>query len=93
MNQNIKQIVNQVCEQNNLPFTPEHNKAYVLDNFAEQLAELIIKECTSLLFEESERLYAYASECDNLHHSDEADICAEKCIDVIAMIEEHFGVK
>jgi hypothetical protein len=58
-----------------------------------KFAELLIQECTSLLFEESERLYAYASECDNLRHSDEADICAEKCVDLIAMIEEHFGVE
>lgn len=60
---------------------------------ADEYAELIIQECTQLLFAESERLYAYSSECDNLRHSDEAELCAEKCMDNIKMIEEHFGVE
>ena len=59
----------------------------------EKFAELIVRECTQLLFDESERLYAYSSECDNLRHSDEAELCAEKCMDNIKMIESHFGVE
>jgi hypothetical protein len=62
------------------------------DNF-QKFAELIIQECTQLLFDESERLYAYASECDNMRNSDDAEMCAEKCMDNIKMIEEHFGVE
>lgn len=59
----------------------------------EKFAELIVQECTQLLFTESERLYAYSSECDNMRDSDEAELCAEKCMDNITMIEEHFGVE
>ena len=59
----------------------------------QKFAELIVKECATLLFNESERLYAYSSECDNMRHSDEAELCAEKCVDLIAMIEQHFGVE
>jgi hypothetical protein len=61
--------------------------------FKERFAELIVRECATLLFNESERLYAYSSECDNMRHSDEAELCAEKCVDLIAMIEQHFGVE
>jgi hypothetical protein len=59
----------------------------------EKFAELIVRECAQLLFAEAERLYSYSSECDNMHDSDEAEVCAEKCIDNIKMIEQHFGVE
>jgi hypothetical protein len=61
--------------------------------FAEKFAELIVRECSNLLFDESERLYAYSSECDNMRESDEAELVAEKCVDLITMIEQHFGVE
>ena len=60
---------------------------------AEKFAELIVRECTGLLFDESERLYGYSTECDNMRESDEAELVAEKCVDLITMIEEHFGVE
>jgi hypothetical protein len=60
---------------------------------ANKLAELIVRECTQLLFDESERLYGYSSECDNMRESEEAELVAEKCIDHIEMIEKHFGVE
>jgi len=63
------------------------------EQFIERFAQLIVKECTNLLFDESERLYAYSSECDNMRESDEAELVAEKCVDLITMIEEHFGVE
>ena len=59
----------------------------------EKFTELIITECTQLLFAESERLYAYSSECDIMSRSEDAELCAEKCMDNILMIEQHFGVK
>lgn len=74
-----------------------HNTPYgeypLTENQLLKFAELIIQECTQLLFAESERLYAYSSECDNMRYSDEAELCAEKCMDNIKMIEEHFGVE
>ena len=59
----------------------------------EKFAELIVKDCTGLLWNESERLYAYSSECNNERHSDEAELSAEKCLDNIKMLEEHFGIE
>lgn len=64
-----------------------------LATYTEKLVELVIKECSSLLFDESERLYTYSSECDNMRESDEAEVVAEKCVDLIKIIEERFGVK
>jgi hypothetical protein len=61
--------------------------------YTKKFAELIIAECTNLLFDESERLYAYSSECDNMRESNEAEVVAEKCVDMITMIEQHFGVE
>ena len=57
----------------------------------EKFAELIEKECADLLWDENERLYAYSSECDNMRDSDEAQVVAEKCVDLITMIDQHFG--
>jgi hypothetical protein len=59
----------------------------------QKFAELIVRECSNLLFDESERLYAYSTECDNMRESNEAELVAEKCVDFITMIEEYFGVK
>jgi hypothetical protein len=69
----------------------EHNGELIFSK--EKFAELIVSECTSLLFDESERLYGYSTECDNMRESDEAELVAEKCVDLITMIEQHFGVE
>ncbi len=58
----------------------------------EKLAKLIIEECIDILFEEAERLYSYSSDCSNMRESNDAELAAEKCIDLIATIERHFGV-
>jgi hypothetical protein len=66
-----------------------HSEIHRLKKFA----ELIVRECTDILFNESERLYGYSTECDNMRESEEAELVAEKCVDLITMIEEHLGVK
>jgi len=48
MNERIKELMVQVCKEQGLPFTVEHNRAYMLDNFSEKFAELIIKECANI---------------------------------------------
>jgi len=45
MNQRLKELYTQVCMEQKLPFTVEHNSAYMLDAFADKLAELIVREC------------------------------------------------
>jgi hypothetical protein len=44
MNERIKELYTQVCMEQNLPFTLEHNSAYMLDAFADKFAELIVRE-------------------------------------------------
>ena len=85
MNRTILKLYTQACYHGD--YEPENVPKEVVEKFA----ELIVRECTQLLFEESERLYTYSSECDNMRNSDEAELCAEKCMDNIAMIEKHFG--
>jgi hypothetical protein len=58
-----------------------------------KFAELIINECTQVLFAEAERLNELSSEETNLAISDDLESCAEKCMDNIVRIEEHFGVE
>ena len=88
MNERIRELIKQAMESTGV----EGLGGCYMELNPEKFAELIVRECTSLLFKESERLYAYSSECNDIRHSDEAEICAEKCIDLITMIEEHFGV-
>ena len=64
-----------------------------IDKEMEKFAELIVKECADLLWDESERLYEYSGECDNMRDSGEAEVTAQKCLDNIEMLREHFGVE
>jgi hypothetical protein len=48
MNERIKELMVQVCKEQGLPFTVEHNRAYMLDNFSEKFAELVVLECSYL---------------------------------------------
>jgi hypothetical protein len=49
MNERIKELMVQVCKEQGLPFTVEHNRAYMLDNFSEKFAELIVRECARVI--------------------------------------------
>ena len=59
----------------------------------EYFAELIIREISRVLLNEAERLRKYSNECDSSLESDEANLLAEKCIDLNALIKDHFGVR
>ena len=83
MNERIKELMKQsmVEHQFDIRFSPE------------KFAELIIAECTKVLFDEAERLFEASSEEFNLKISDDLECCAEQCMDNIVRIEEHFGVE
>jgi len=57
MNKQIKELYTQVCMEQNLPFTVEHNSAVMLDAFANKFAELLIKECITIVDEQKECLH------------------------------------
>ena len=89
MNERIKELAEQ-CR------IEEYNQFGDLIEFGfdeEKFAELIIAECTQVLFVEAERLNELSSEETNLAISDDLESCAEKCMDNIVRIEEHFGVE
>ena len=56
-------------------------------------AQLIVRECTAALFDESERLSGLYSEEANWQQAEEYEIRSNQCIDDIALIEKHFGVE
>lgn len=98
MNERIKELADKVANimpagVYNIKYDSGKSGVEFTEDALEKFAELIIKDCIQLLFAESERLYTYSSECDDMHDSDEAELCAEKCMDNIQMIEEHFGVE
>ncbi len=59
----------------------------------ERFAELIVRECASVLKAESERLYQLASEEEDELFASNFEICAEKCVDNEEAIKQHFGVE
>jgi hypothetical protein len=77
------------------PDLPDREQALKVysESYDTKFAELIVEECSNLLFDESERLYAYSAECDNMREIAEAELVAEKCVDLIKMIEDHFGIE
>lgn len=66
---------------------------YIPSEFTKKFAELIVRECTAALFDESERLSGLYSEEDNWDSAEEYEIRSNQCVDDIALIEKHFGVE
>ena len=84
MNERIKELMVQVCKEQGLPFTVEHNRAYMLDNFSEKFAELIVKECISKVTKVSDSIKEFDS-----GNADGIDLC-----DLITYhIKKDFGVE
>jgi hypothetical protein len=59
----------------------------------DKFAELIVQECASVLRAESERLYKLSAEEKDELFASNFEICAEKCVDNVEALKEHFGVK
>ena len=57
MNKRLKELYTQVCMEQKLPFTVEHNSAVMLDAFANKFAEMLIKECINIVDEQKECLH------------------------------------
>ncbi len=58
-----------------------------------KFAELIVQECVNVLRAESERLYKLSAEEKDELFASNFEICAEKCVDNMEALKEHFGVK
>ena len=91
MNERIQELAEQAIRRANVTFD-QKGKDYpgiVLKVFA----ELILLECTQVLFNESERLYDLSIEETGWQNSREYEMCSENCMDNIAAIERHFGIE
>jgi hypothetical protein len=69
------------------------DREYTGDFDWREFAELIVRECASVLKAESERLYQLASEEEDELFASNFEICAEKCVDNEEAIKQHFGVE
>ena len=79
-----EQYANEQNDKYGARFKTEYNNKF---------AELIVAECTAVLFDESERLSGLYSEEANWQSAEEYEICSNQCVDDIALIEKHFGVE
>lgn len=66
---------------------------YYSSAFAEKFAELIVRECCQYLNKEAERLYALSASEHRPNFREDFEICAEKCLDNIQGLKDHFGVE
>ena len=91
MNERIQELELEAAYGNidpNGPFTPEE-----FNNFTAKFAELILLECTQVLFNESERLYERSTVETGWQNSRDYEMCSDNCMDNIAALERHFGIE
>ena len=91
MNTKIKEFI----EQAHTYSFQENRGQFVLNDFAEKFAELIVRECVQTLNTEIDRLCEYKNslpEYSNHSQREDVDLVVEKCHDNIQMIKQHFGV-
>lgn len=71
----------------------ENYQEVFAEDYNKKFAELIVRECTAALFDESERLSGLYSEEADMQQAERYELCSEQCTDNIALIEKHFGVE
>ena len=87
MNERLKEIYTQVCMEQKLPFTVEHNSAVMLDAFANKFAELIVQECL-------DKIETYRIPVGNSAAGEMAcEMTYSALMEIRDEIKEHFGVK
>jgi hypothetical protein len=87
MNKRLKELYTQVCMEQKLPFTVEHNSAVMLDAFANKFAELIVLECIDKI----------ETHCIPVGNSAAGEMACEWTYaalkEIRDEIKEHFGVE
>lgn len=86
MNEQIKELYTQVCMEQNLPFTVEHNSAVMLDAFANKFAQLIVREC----MRQVEEQYKPVLEDEVMMKDTHWDGYVQCGVDSYVAIREHF---
>jgi hypothetical protein len=91
MNERIKEL-SDIAYRNHLARNPNSSFGRRSD-YDKEFVELILLECTQVLFNESERLYDLSTEETNYRTANELEACAENCMNNIATLERHFGIE
>jgi DNA relaxase NicK len=89
VNERIQKLAEQAGFIDFIVFNRIESKEQVIEKFA----QLIVQECTQVLFDESERLFGLYSEETNMQQAEEYEICSTQCTNDISLIEKHFGVE
>ena len=89
MNERIKELAEQAT---NIEYGADRGFDRVTFD-KEKFAELIVRECARILFDESEKLIELSSTEANPKLAEAYESCHYQCIDDIAIIETHFGVE
>ena len=89
MNERIEKLWTKVCQSE----MPELDETCMTLQRRTKFAELIVRECAQILFDESERLIELSSKEANPKLAEAYESCHYQCIDDIAIIEMHFGVE
>ena len=92
MNERIESLINQM-NKTGFPYQAGDHEMTVTGRDLEYFAELIVQECTAVLFDESERLSGLSLNEDNWDYAEEYEIRSNQCVDDITLIEKHFGVE
>lgn len=58
-----------------------------------KFVQLIVRECCQYLNKEAERLYALSASEHRPNFQEDFEICAEKCLDNIQGLKDHFRIK
>jgi hypothetical protein len=64
-----------------------------LSEMVNYFAELIVRECIDYLESETNRLTELAFTEQNADYKENFTLCAEKCLDNIQGIKDHFGIE
>lgn len=94
MNEQIRELQLKAIEYADsvVPAERRYNDIYY-DIVSAKLAELIVVECTKVLFSESEQYAAEADATDNARKSEDNWLRSETCMVNVDKIEYHFGVE
>ena len=90
MNERIRELADKAAKYSAVMALPTGQSGNEL--FVAKFAELIVAECTAVLFDEAERLFQIYSDESNWISAEEYEIASDQCINNMALIEKHFGV-
>ncbi len=93
MNEEVLQRLEREAEKITLDMPASLDDREFTRVFNLEFARLIVKECADILMKESERLYKLESEETDELFARDFEVCAEKCVDNVVALKEHFGVE